>query len=55
MVRCSTTSAINTKSTITKLVKDSPIANAARMAMVIESSIVIFRRLSDDRASRKMG
>ena len=40
---------------MTRAVKNSPIAKAERRAMVIESSIVIFRSTMFSKASLKMG
>jgi hypothetical protein len=54
-VRPSRTSATSTNPVITRTVKNSPIAKAERRAMVIESSIVIFRSTMFSNASLKMG
>src|ERR1700756_831730 len=54
-VRPSKTSAARTKAVMTRAVKNSPINKAERRAMVIESSIVIFRSTMFSKASLKIG
>ena len=54
-MRSSIASASSTKKTITTAGKNSPIDNAARSAIVIESSIVMRRARTFSTASRKIG